>query len=288
MPDRELRCACGALNDEGFATCIRCGSPLRAGVPVGGGGSPRAIPLQADRPARAVVVLGVLCSVVFAFQILLALKLRGSLPILGAGSRLEAVRSGALEIDPALFLAEPFRLLSAVFVHFGLIHFGMNMMGFVWLGKIAERLVGPGRTIIAFVVTGVAGFTATVALAILSGTANGTLTAGASGGILGVMGLVVGVLLRRRDPRWKPFVFQTLFYTLLFGFAVNAGKSSISVNNAAHLGGLGAGVLFGLLWAGKGEREGLLTRGVAGLLLAASVGSLVLAELSERWRALAS
>lgn len=218
----------------------------------------------------------------------LALKLRGTLPILGAGSRLEAVRSGALEVDPGLFLAEPFRMVSAVFVHFGLIHFGMNMMGFFWLGKIAEHLVGPARTVTAFVVTGVAGFAATLAIAIVSGTANGTLTAGASGGILGVMGLVIGVLLRRRDPRWKPFVFQSLFYTLLFGFAVNAGRGSISVNNAAHIGGLLAGVLFGLLWGGRGAREGVFTRGVAGVLLAASVGSLVLAELSDRWRLLAS
>lgn len=276
---------CGALNDEEFASCIRCGSPLRAGTPIAR--PARALTTEAP-PARAVVILGVLCSLVFALQILLALKLRSTLPILGAGSRLEAVRSGALEVDLLLFLSEPFRLLSAVFVHFGLIHFGMNMMGFVWLGKIAERLVGPARTIITFVVTGIAGFAATLTLAVLTGTANGTLTAGASGGILGVMGLVVGVLARRRDPRWKPFVFQTLFYTLLFGFAVNAGGSSISVNNAAHLGGLGAGVLFGLLWAGKGAQEGLFTRGVAGLLLAASVASLVLAELSDRWRTLAS
>jgi rhomboid protease GluP len=244
--------------------------------------------VAAERPAYAVIILGALCSIVFAFQILLALKLRGSLPILGAGSRLEAVRVGALEVAPALFAAEPFRLLSAVFVHFGLIHFAMNMMGFFWLGKIAEHLVGPARTITAFVVTGVAGFAATLAISMLSGADGRTLTAGASGGILGVMGLVVGVLLRRRDPRWKPFVFQTLFYTLLFGFAVNAGSSSISVNNAAHLGGLFAGVLFGLLWGGRGAREGALTRGVAGLLLAASVASLVMAELSDRWRELAA
>jgi membrane associated rhomboid family serine protease len=251
---------------------------------------PAAAPV-ADKPAIAVIALGGLCSVIFAYQVLLAFKYRGSLPILGAGSRMEAVRAGALEVQADLFLAEPWRLLSSVFVHFGLVHFALNMMGFVWLGKMAERLVGPARTITAFVVTGVSGSAATMALAILTGAAVGepsgsTISAGASGGILGVMGLVVGVLIRRRDPRWKPFVFQSIFYTFLFGIAVNTGSGPISVNNAAHLGGLVAGVLFGLLWGGRGAREGTFTRVVGGVLLAISVASLGLAEMSERWRAL--
>ena len=246
-----------------------------------------------NRPAIAVIALGGLCAVVFAYQIILALKYRGTLPILGAGSRMEAVRAGALEVQVDLFVNEPWRLLSSVFVHFGLVHFAMNMMGFLWLGKMAERLVGPARTVTAFVVTGVSGSAATMALAILTGAAIGepaasTISAGASGGILGVMGLVVGVLLRRRDPRWKPFVFQSIFYTFLFGFAVNAGSGPISVNNAAHLGGLLAGVLFGLLWGGRGAREGTFTRVVGGVLLALSVASLGMAEMSERWRALAT
>jgi len=278
---------CGALNDEGFSTCIRCGTPLRGGVP-----APAARPAPlADKPAIAVMLLGGLCSVVFAYQILLAFKFRGTLPILGAGSRMEAVRAGALEVNADLFLAEPWRLLSSVFVHFGVLHFALNMMGFVWLGRMAERLVGPARTITAFVVTGVSGSAATMALAIATGAAaldpsGSTISAGASGGILGVMGLVVGVLVRRRDPRWKPFVFQSIFYTFLFGFAVNAGSGPISVNNAAHLGGLLAGVLFGLIWGGRGAAEGTFTRVVGGILVAISVASLGMAEMSERWRQL--
>ncbi|NUO51318.1 MAG: rhomboid family intramembrane serine protease [Polyangiaceae bacterium] len=287
---REVRCPCGALNDEGFATCIRCGSPLGAEA---AGAKPARVLYRpaAEAPPRngpAVFLIGGLCAAVFSFQIALALK-SGKMPaLLGASSRADAVRVGALEYAPEAWMNEPWRLLSAGFVHFGILHFVLNMMTLVWLARTAEHLVGSARTLSSFIVTSVAGFTLTLAVSVALGDDRG-ITAGASAGILGIMGLIIGVLVRRRDPRWKPFAIQGVFYTFIFGFAVNVSNVGIAVNNAAHLGGLLAGLALGLAWGGaSGEREGPITRGLAGLLLAGSIGSLVLSQASSRWHSFAA
>jgi hypothetical protein len=105
-------------------------------------------------------------------------------------------------------------------------------------------------------------------------------TAGASGAVFGIMGLILGWLIRSRDPRWKQFARQAVFYSLLFGVLVRA-------NNAAHIGGLVAGIAFGLVYAGAGGRrtraEPLVN--VAGAVsLLACVAALVLAQRSPLWR----
>ena len=277
---REGRCACGALNDPSFDTCVRCARRLVDGVPVPGATDDRR---RAEEPRiRAGWVLGGLCSLVFAMQLSLAIKRGvplGSL-LVSSGHPADALRVGALLATEELLAAEPFRLISAVFVHFGLLHFGMNMYGFVGLARAAEHLVGPARTIVAFVLTGVLGFVVSAAIQILW-FERPVLTAGASGGILGTRGLLVGARMRRRDPRWKQRATSSVLYTLLFGFAVNASGRGIAVNNAAHIGGLVVGLVLGLAWGGHGDREGPKSRAAAAFVVIASIASLVLAQWSE-------
>jgi membrane associated rhomboid family serine protease len=171
-----------------------------------------------------------------------------------------------------LVAAEPWRLLSACFVHYGLIHVGMNMLALVHLSRLAEPAVGSVRLLIAYVVSGVLGFATTLAYGALSGAALAGSTAGASGAIFGLMGLVLGFLLRRRDPRWKAWLGQAVMFSLLFGFAMPG------VNNSAHVGGLAVGLLFGLGFAkGAPRPSARWQRVLAALLVVAVLGSLVLA-----------
>lgn len=257
MSPREVRCTCGAINDVGFGTCIRCGETLgREGAKPVPRQAPRRPTVETDRPSfgKAALLLGGLCAVVFALQLSWAMK-SGDVRLLGGSGSLEDdLRAGVLVPGIPYVLAQPYRLVSYMFAHYGLLHFGMNMMAFVSLSRNAEALVGTSRTIIAFVLTGVAGGLATVGWQTFEG--GGIIpTAGASGGILGVMGLLLGVLLRRRDPAWKNLAIHTLFYAVLFGFAVNASNAGIMINNAAHLGGLFTGLALGLLWYRHGATE---------------------------------
>ncbi|MBK6513902.1 MAG: rhomboid family intramembrane serine protease [Polyangiaceae bacterium] len=226
------------------------------------------------------MLLGGLCSVVFAIQLSMALK-AGKVPLLSGGRAEDAYRAGAMISSLQHVAAEPFRLLSSVYAHHGLLHFGMNMLGFVSLARSAEGLVGSGRTIIAFVFTAIAGNVATVGYRELSGEP-AMISLGASGGILGVMGLLLGVLVRRGDPAWKNLAINTLFYAVLFGFAVNATNSSVLINNAAHIGGLVAGLALGLLWYRRGARESAASTAVAGVAFLASVASVALSLVTTR------
>jgi hypothetical protein len=130
----------------------------------------------------------------------------------------------------------------------------------------------------------VAGFVISVAWDGFSGYSP---TAGASGGVFGQLGGVIGILLARRLPDWKALLWQNLLYAVALGFMVR-------VNNAAHLGGLVVGFAGGYLFekeraylAAK-EPVRLLTTRVFGVLavlgVLASVASVALSIESTSTR----
>ena len=231
-----------------------------------------------------------LCILVFVGQTIGGLT-RGSAPSIlsmDKAEQVEAIRFGATYVVPALIVKEPWRLLSAAFVHFGILHIFMNLLGLRYLSRVAEPAVGPARYVIAYVCSAIVSFATTAVVVGVTG--RPTFTAGASGAIFGVMGLILGFLLRRKDPRWKAFAMQTVVFAVVFGYAVNASGSGVMVNNSAHLGGLVCGFIFGWFY---GHRPAVLAprpsrerwvNGLAILMLAGCIGSLVMAQLSPLWR----
>lgn len=274
---------CGALNGPDFDRCVRCNAPLSAFARSVAAGTEQVGGWLDGRRLLGTKMLMAMTTVVFAGQMAAALS-RGHAPQLGfwsggeeaAAAVIDALRFGALYPSPGF---EPWRVLSAVFVHFGLLHFGMNMLGLMNLARIAEPATGSARFVIAYVATGIIGF-AVSAFWSLS-TARPVSTAGASGAIFGIMGLILGWLIRRRDPRWKPFAMQAVFYSMLFGVMIRA-------NNAAHLGGLVSGIAFGLVYGGRARRRWAepVVNILAALGLLASTASILLSLRSPLWREL--
>jgi rhomboid protease GluP len=276
---------CKALNGAGFDQCVRCGHALsstaqalnRFGARVDGES------MLASKIIMAITVF------VFATQVWIG-QLRsgqGALEALLRPTTVDAVRFGALH---SLVLgSEPWRLVSAIFVHFGTIHLLGNMFFLTWLGRIAEPAVGSARFAVAYVVTGVAGFVASTAYAVLL-EGGGGLTAGASGAVFGITGMVLGMLYRQKNPQWKGFALQAVFYNLLIGFAINQARVGIMINNLAHLGGLVVGIMFGFAFAKTSITSRRALRAEPWVNLSALVGllvcvaSLVLAQLSPVWR----
>lgn len=218
---------------------------------------------------------------IFAVQIAYALGRWGIGAIIFGGAPGEAVLYGAFSLR--LVLVEPWRLITANWVHFGIIHFGFNMLAVAQLSRIMEPAIGTYRYLFAYVVTGVVGFMASAAWStyqVLQGSQEAGLivTAGASASLFGVLGVILGFLWRRGDPRWKQFAGQTIFYALIFGFVIRA-------NNAAHIGGLVAGIPFGILFApGAPKPSRPWQRVVAMLCIVASLGSLVAARMSPYYQ----
>jgi len=238
-----------------------------------------------------------LCVLVFGGQ-LLATMARGLTPsFLGAsqaGEQVDAIRFGGLIAAPQLVALEPWRLLSAAFVHFGIVHIGMNMLALTHLSRVAEPAVGSARFAITYVAAALVSFGTTTVMSMLTD-GPPPVTAGASGAVFGVMGLILGVLVRRRDPRWKGFAVQAVVFSVLFGFAVNASGVGIMINNSAHLGGLGTGFALGWLFAGRKRdraprpgkgRPDLWANVAAVACFIACIVSLGMAQQSFLWREL--
>ena len=140
-------------------------------------------------------------------------------------------------IAGTLAQAQPWRYFSAVFVHFNLLHVGMNCFVLASVGAAAERELGKARFVLLFVLTGALGF---VASDLWAGGISAP-TAGASGAVFGLFGSVIGSAYARRDPNWKQILVQNLVWVVVLGFMG-------SVNNAAHVGGLVVGALLGFLF----------------------------------------
>lgn len=268
---------CGALNGGDFDRCIRCGIELA----VLAERAQRARAGLDGRNLLATKIFGALTVFVLTGQ-MWAASAQGLGP-LSKWTRANCLRFGALQLEPGRAF-EPFRLVSAIFVHMDVVHFGMNMLALSFLARAAEPAVGSARFAIAYVVTGVVGYLASAAWSLFV-QPEAVCTAGASGAVFGVMGLLLGWLLRRRDPRWKDLAVQAAISIVLFGFAVNALSDDIRINNAAHLGGMVSGVLFGLCYAGRPYRvlEGALKLGALASVLAC-VAALILAQRSPLWR----
>lgn len=259
--------ACGALNAISEPACIRCHasfSPL-----------PAATARLVNRPYLATQILLGLCLVNFAFVTLD----HGGLTLgflLDQGPSVSAmVRWGATY--GGLALAEPWRYLSAVYVHVGLLHLAMNGMALQALGKRTEQRVGGAAMVVVFTLTGIAGF---VASQWWYGPV-GPPTAGASGALFGLMGHEIGQLHARRDPRLRDILFQLLAYAVAFALVFH-------MNNAAHIGGFVLGYPLGrlLFLERRPWRRAWLYRGLAALSLAAGVASVVLSAASDEWRKL--
>jgi rhomboid protease GluP len=279
---------CDALNGAGFDRCIRCGaalSPLaRSADRLRGGVDPEHL-----LATKAILVLTFLA---FVVQTLMRMR-RGEelhailLPENSFSARemlqFEMARQGALRPTASAVGAEPWRLLSAMFVHRDVLHLLLNMMVFRSVARDAEPMLGSARLILVYLATGAAGFAASIAAATLSHANAPGLMLGASGACFGVMGLVLGYLLRRRSPQLTRFAVRVVLVSVLLTFAIGQIRFGVLTNHVSHFAGLAVGFVFGIFYASSSPRRSRSEMGVnliAAIGLVACVISLVLAQLS--------
>lgn len=197
----------------------------------------------------------------------------------------ELVRWGALV--GSLPWIEPWRHLAAIFVHFNAIHIVFNMMALASFGRVTEGATGSGRFVLIYVATGVVGFVVSDVWYLLWYGTIPFLTAGASGAIFGIIGAQAGDAWARRAPDWRSRVARSIglavMLFLLFGLS-----RSVSVNNAAHFGGLFSGLAFGYAFGKerRAHRRDKLFNGIAAGLLVACVVSVAACNWSPSWQLL--
>lgn len=263
---------CRELNSASETRCYRCGRRLPGPLAEGISRTAREL-LGAEAPfTRLLLVLELI-----VFGLLVAADRR--FPIgFGAGPNGAFRASTLLRFGALGGVAgdtEPWRLLSAVFVHASVLHVGMNLWMFTDLGARLERELGGARAALIFLVSGVLGFVASE-----HWYGYHLLTVGASGGVFGQIGAEVGILRARKDPEWRRSLARSVLYALLLSFALPG------VNTAAHLGGFAAGIALGFVLEHEHSRLKLEIplRVVAGLTMLGAVVAVLLSTQSVVWQ----
>lgn len=150
---------------------------------------------------------------------------------------------------------ELWRLVSAVFLHTGLLHLILNLIGLFLVGRLIEAIFGKVRMFFIFLVSGVLG--AACSWLVM----RTPLSVGASGGIYGLLGAALVFVLRHGDEL-PDDVRQHLRKQLLLAIALNLPIGFVLpiIDQAAHIGGLLGGGLLGavmgdgLTQAARGHR----------------------------------
>jgi rhomboid protease GluP len=162
------------------------------------------------------------------------------------------------------------RLVTCMFIHIGIFHVACNMWALWVVGPLVERLVGNLGFAVLYLVSGMVG-----SLASAWWKAE-VVSAGASGAVFGVSGMLLCVVVIRHESIPRPVLHALRNAVLTFlGFNLLYGWSREGIDMAAHLGGLAGGFACGLVLgqpvslgsrAGRGWRNlAAATVGLAGV-----------------------
>jgi rhomboid protease GluP len=136
------------------------------------------------------------------------------------------------------------RLLSAAFLHGGLVHLFVNMYTLYDFGRMSERIFGPAAFLAVYLLSGLAGSAASVWW-------NPAVNSvGASGALFGVLGAMLVYMLDKRNGV-PASVMRTHAVSLavFVAYGVFNGLARTGIDNAAHLGGLVGGAIAGFALA---------------------------------------
>ena len=233
-----LCASCGVLVGVSDATCYSCNrrnpglwgyAPLLRSL----GGDLGFVPF----------VIGT-CVVLYALTLIFS---RGAVSTGGIGflspSSQALLVFGASGAVPVFGLDRWWTVLSAGWLHGGVLHILFNMMALRQLAPATAEMYGPGRMVIIYTASGVGGFLlSSVAgayfpdLFILRG---GRFTVGASASISGLLGAMLYYGHRSGSSMARTYAMQNALGLVLIGFLMPG------IDNYAHLGGFGAGYLTG-------------------------------------------
>ncbi len=151
---------------------------------------------------------------------------------------------GRTTIGPYTLHGQWWRLFTYMFVHGGILHIGFNMWCLWDLGALCESLYGPWTYVAVYLISGVGAGVASIAWNPF------VASVGASGAIFGLAGALIASFYLGEFNLPSIAIKGTLRSLLVFaGFNIFFGTVMSGVDNAAHFGGLGIGLVFGALVA---------------------------------------
>jgi rhomboid protease GluP len=269
QPRPQICPACGALVGISATRCHVCGTSLRFSLAAfskkfSGIFGEHEAPVTTVLLVANVVMLGV------SWMALAATGGGGGLSILWGLSGPTQYRLGASFPFSIFYMNEWWRVVTAMFLHGGLLHIGFNMMALMQLGPAIEELYGSARYLFIYVFTGAFGFLVSAYF--------GNFSLGASGAILGLVGVMLAVTTKRGGSYMRD-LRSRLISSVVILFVI--GFMGMGIDNYAHGAGLLAGFVLGKLFADRephspNERRRAFALGwLAGLIVIASFALMI-------------
>lgn len=135
-----------------------------------------------------------------------------------------------------------YQLLTSMFLHFGMDHLFSNMVLLAYAGGELEKRIGKILYFVLYMLSGIIGNV--VSLLYYLRVDAQIVSAGASGAIFGVVGALCVVLIVNHEQEEYLTPGRLLFFIIVM---IYSGLTSAGIDNAAHIGGLFAGIIGGFL-----------------------------------------
>lgn len=272
-PRRPRLCpACGTLVGIHATRCHVCGTSLRfslAALSKNFSG----IFGEYDAPVTMLLLVSNILMLGVSWMALLTRGKGGGTAILwGLGIDPQYQFGMSVPLPVLIETGEWWRLITAQFLHAGLLHIGFNMMALMQIGPAVEEIYGSARYLFLYLVTGAFGY-------VLSSFSI-HFSLGASAGLLGLVGLLLAVTSKRGGAYMRQ-VRSSLINSVVILFAIGL-MPGFGIDNWAHGGGLVAGFVLGRLFVDRqpqtpGERKVAYALGwLAGLAILVSFAFMIL------------
>ena len=272
QPRPQLCPSCRTLVGAGQTRCHNCGANMRFGMAAASRSLGRFMP--ATSPVTYTILT--LSCLLFFVSLLKTMSENGFQE--GGGGLLGVFNFGGISPDVlerlgaslplagySTDLTQPWRLVTAIFLHASILHILFNMWVLMDIGPQIEELYGSARYLFIYVATGIGGYVLSSAMLRFS--------VGGSGALLGLIGLLFAMTTGRRAAGMQMLrqqLIRWLIYIAILGMVMPG------IDNWAHAGGFATGFLLGKIMTDRPPATPQETRlayvlgWIAGLAIAAS------------------
>lgn len=226
---------CRALIPRSAKVCPDCG--LKVGAQrARSSGAPGRIMGIIPAPSSATSMVAAAIVLMFVVEWFMTQRAGGpgqSGGLFGGIRGMVMLRLGA-KFGPLIFAGQWWRLVTAMFLHAGLLHIGLNLWVLFDIAPEVEGLFGMSKFVVLYLVTGAFGYIISLWWSPM------VLSIGASGAIMGLIGILIGATFHHGQfgKAYRSMLWRWVIYVVIFGLF-------FAVDNAAHLGGLAAGIVLG-------------------------------------------
>jgi rhomboid protease GluP len=267
--------SCGTLVGTTATKCHVCGANVRFGMAAASRSLGQLIPSNAP----VTYCLLSLCCLFYGISLLYSARSGNPLMPEGGGltaifgiggidGRSLALLGSTLPLQLIMGLGQPWRLVTAIFLHGSLMHIVFNMWVLMDIGPMVEELYGSARYLFLYIATGVFGY--------LVSSFFGHNSVGASGALLGLIGLLLASTTRSGGAAaqmMRSNLIRWIIYIGIMGFMFSG------IDNAAHAGGLVSGFALGKLFVDRppqGVTENRIANGLGWSTAIVTIGCFAL------------